>query len=233
MKNLTVVAASAAALSLLAVSFEPAGAISADTDPSAISLAPKFSPTRHKSSGSDDENTDAATSKRPAKRKATEKAGTEEDKADAKAREKKKRSAKSSDDTSGSKKTTKVGSRTLQKYASFQKAHSRVGTSCFPARLRTVLARVHQRYGTAPVVQSGYRSKAYNRRVGGARKSMHVRCMAADIKVPGVGKYALAKYLKSVSGVGGVGTYACKNFVHVDVGPRRTWHWRCPSKRRS
>lgn len=122
--------------------------------------------------------------------------------------------------------------RTLGDYKAFQLAHARVSTSCFPPELRAILAKVEKRYGSKPIVQSGYRSASYNRRVGGARKSYHVKCQAADIKVKGVNKYHLAKFLKSLSGVGGVGTYGCNTFVHVDVGPKRTWHWRCRSKRR-
>lgn len=107
-----------------------------------------------------------------------------------------------------------------------------VSTGCFPTRLREVLAKVEKHYGVKPVVNSGFRSASYNRRVGGARKSYHVQCMAADINVPGVDKYKLARYLRSEAGVGGVGTYACKSFIHVDIGPKRDWHWRCRSRSR-
>ncbi len=116
---------------------------------------------------------------------------------------------------------------TIQGYIAYQRANSGVSTKCFPTSLRSVLAKVEKRYGVKPIVNSGFRSASYNRRVGGARRSYHIKCMAADIRVPGVGKYVLARYLKAMSGVGGVGTYGCKNIVHVDVGPKRNWHWRC------
>ncbi|KPC02235.1 Uncharacterized protein AC501_3521 [Pseudomonas amygdali pv. lachrymans] len=51
---------------------------------------------------------------------------------------------------------------------------------------------------------------------------MHVKAKAADIRIPGVGTEALANLIK-VIGVGGVGTYISKNFVHLDVGSVRTW----------
>lgn len=131
------------------------------------------------------------------------------------------------------KKTAKKKSskKTLKHYVAYRTAHNRVNTSCFPTRLRSVLNKVRARYGTTAIVSSGYRSRNQNRRVGGARRSMHVQCKAADIRVPGVNKYQLARFLKTIPSVGGVGTYGCNGAVHVDVGPKRQWHWRC--RRRS
>ena len=128
------------------------------------------------------------------------------------------------------KSTKKKSKGTIKSYVAYRTSGKHVSTRCFPPRLCAVLHKVQRRYGVKPIVSSGYRSASKNRRVGGARKSYHVKCLAADIKVPGVSKYALARYLKSVSGVGGVGTYACKSFIHVDVGPKRSWHWRCRGK---
>jgi len=125
----------------------------------------------------------------------------------------------------------KTPDKTLKQYVAYRAAHNRVNTSCFPARLRSVLNKVRARYGATAIVSSGYRSKSHNRRVGGARRSMHMQCKAADIRVPGVNKYQLARYLKTIPSVGGVGTYGCNGSVHVDVGPKRQWHWRC--RRRS
>ncbi len=107
-----------------------------------------------------------------------------------------------------------------------------VRTSCFPKRLKSLIRRVEKHYRRRLVVTSGYRSHAHNRKVGGARKSMHVHCKAVDFKVPGVNKYALARYVKSLSGVGGVGTYCAKSTIHMDVGAKRSWNWGC-GKRRS
>lgn len=124
----------------------------------------------------------------------------------------------------------KLKEKTVVAYA-FTHQTKRVHTKCFPKALRKILAKVKKKYGKAPVVSSGYRSKKHNRRVGGARRSMHVSCKAADIRVPGVGKHALAKYLRSIRGVGGVGTYCGRGIVHVDVGVRRDWHYRCRKRR--
>ena len=100
-------------------------------------------------------------------------------------------------------------------------------TRCFPGRLKKLLRKISAHYGKPVIVISGYRSPSHNRRVGGARRSQHMRCTAADFRVPGVSKFALARYAKSLPGRGGVGTYCRSGFIHLDVGPRRSWHWSC------
>ena len=82
------------------------------------------------------------------------------------------------------------------------------------------------------VVTSGYRSPSHNRRVNGAKRSMHMYCAAVDVQIPGVGKWELAKFVRSMPGRGGVGTYCHTNSVHIDVGPERDWNWRCRRKKR-
>lgn len=126
----------------------------------------------------------------------------------------------------------KTKDRTIKGYVAFRTAHAQVNTKCFPPQLKSILAKVKKRFDATPVVSSGYRSYKHNRRVGGARRSYHMKCQAADIRVPGVGKYTLAKYLKGLPDVGGVGTYGCNSSVHVDIGPKRTWHWGCRRKTR-
>jgi len=116
--------------------------------------------------------------------------------------------------------------------SSFKLAHSRVKVSCLKPELVTLLRKIERHYGKDVIITSGYRSKSYNRRVGGARNSQHMHCRAADIRVPGVSKKALASYARKLSGVGGVGTYCRSSFVHVDVGPKRNWHWGCGKKKR-
>jgi uncharacterized protein YcbK (DUF882 family) len=99
-------------------------------------------------------------------------------------------------------------------------------------RLVSVLYQVERNFGRRAIVVSGCRSKTHNRRIGGARESYHLRCMAADIIVPGVAKHRLWRYLLRHSGRGGLGTYCRSAFVHVDVGPRREWAWGCGRKYR-
>ena len=110
-----------------------------------------------------------------------------------------------------------------------------VEVRCFPPQLVRLLKQVERRFGRTPIVTSGYRSKRHNRMIRGARNSMHIRCMAADIQVKGVSKRNLARYLRSLPGRGGVGTYCHTKSVHIDVGRKRDWNRRCrrTRKRRS
>ena len=94
-------------------------------------------------------------------------------------------------------------------------------------RLRRLLAVVSRHYGRSLVITSGCRSARHNRRVGGARRSMHLHCKAADFKVPGISKASLRRYVSTLRGRGGVGTYCGRNIVHLDVGPRRSWYYGC------
>ena len=91
----------------------------------------------------------------------------------------------------------------------------------------SVIKRIEAHYRKPVVVTSGYRNPGANRRAGGARHSMHMQCKAADIQIEGVSKWDLAKYLRSVQGRGGVGTYCRTKSVHIDTGPERDWHYPC------
>lgn len=102
-----------------------------------------------------------------------------------------------------------------------------VDVSCLKPALVGLLRRIEGHFGKKVVVTSGYRSPAHNRRVRGAKKSQHMHCAATDIQVPGVSKWELAAFARTLPGRGGVGTYCHTASVHVDVGPERDWNWRC------
>jgi len=106
-----------------------------------------------------------------------------------------------------------------------------VDVSCFRPQLVNMLRQVENHYGRAVVVTSGYRDPSHNRQVGGAQHSMHTLCAAADIQLDGVSKWALADYLRSLPGRGGVGTYCHTESVHIDLGEERDWNWRCRRRR--
>jgi uncharacterized protein YcbK (DUF882 family) len=103
----------------------------------------------------------------------------------------------------------------------------KVEVDCFKPQLVRTLRSIERHYGRPVVVTSGYRSPKHNRRIGGASGSRHTSCEAADIQVDGVSKWQLAKYLRSMPGRGGVGTYCHTESVHIDVGTTRDWNWRC------
>lgn len=69
-------------------------------------------------------------------------------------------------------------------------------------------------------INSGYRSEAYNRRIGGVKSSRHIKGLAADIVVDGftpdevataVDKLMQGGFIK----MGGVGRY--NTFTHIDI----------------
>ncbi|MGE8065207.1 YcbK family protein [Pseudomonas sp. NPDC089569] len=75
------------------------------------------------------------------------------------------------------------------------------------------------------LVNSGFRTAAYNASLEGAAKnSQHIQARAADIRIPGLATEQLAKLAKAI-GVGGVGVYPNKGlgFIHVDIGKVRSW----------
>jgi uncharacterized protein YcbK (DUF882 family) len=60
---------------------------------------------------------------------------------------------------------------------------------------------------------------------GVAEHSQHMLAKAIDIRVPGVSTAALRDAALALH-AGGVGFYPVSQFVHVDVGPVRTWSFR-------
>nr|WP_298100543.1 DUF882 domain-containing protein [uncultured Shinella sp.] len=94
---------------------------------------------------------------------------------------------------------------------------TRVRHRCFPGKLRAVLSHIARHVGRRPLVTSGHRSN-------GRRGSYHRKCLAADIRVPGVSVKSIVAAARSAPFIGGIGTY-CNGIVHVDVGPQRRWHY--------
>jgi uncharacterized protein YcbK (DUF882 family) len=77
-------------------------------------------------------------------------------------------------------------------------------------------------------VVSGYRSPATNAMLRRnstrvAKSSFHMEGMAIDVRMPGVEPRVLARLAREMS-AGGVGFYPRTSFVHLDVGPVRSWN---------
>ncbi|MDA4848743.1 YcbK family protein [Hoeflea poritis] len=105
--------------------------------------------------------------------------------------------------------------------------HDGVQTACLKPGLLRILADVQRHFGRQVVITSGYRSAEHQRRIGGVSGSRHITCEAADIQVPGIDKWELATYLRSIPDRGGVGTYCHTRSVHIDIGNKRDWNWGC------
>lgn len=92
----------------------------------------------------------------------------------------------------------------------------------------TALDRVRDDVGRPLRILSGYRDPAWNRRVGGARRSRHIHGDAVDIDLRGFSphaRYVLAWYLID-KGFTSFGSYGDRpNMLHADRRPRATiWH---------
>ena len=74
--------------------------------------------------------------------------------------------------------------------------------------------------GRPIIVNSGFRTPSYNRRVGGAVRSMHLYGMAADI----YSNHFSPEKMNEVAEALGAGASALySGFLHVDVGLERDW----------
>ena len=87
---------------------------------------------------------------------------------------------------------------------------------------------LRERFGVGIVV-SGFRHRAYNDRVGGARRSMHVyeehpAEVGADVRFA-TGKPRDWAQLAERLGAPGVGRYDTSGFVHIDTRNGATARW--------
>ncbi len=98
-----------------------------------------------------------------------------------------------------------------------------------PANLDIIAATHHLLDVNEPyMLLSGYRTPATNAMLrehsrGVARNSLHMKGMAADLRLKSRSVSQMARAAE-VCSAGGVGQYHRSNFVHMDCGPVRTWN---------
>jgi len=97
--------------------------------------------------------------------------------------------------------------------------------------LHSLMASLHRTDSVIDIV-CGYRTPWSNNflrtraaSTGVAEHSQHMLGKAIDIRVPGVSTVTLRNAALALH-AGGVGFYPVSQFVHVDVGPVRTWSFR-------
>lgn len=79
--------------------------------------------------------------------------------------------------------------------------------------VRDKLQKIRDHFGVPVTINSAFRTPAYNKKVGGASSSYHLKGQAFDIVVQGVKPEHVAKYAQQI-GVPGIIQY--NTFVHVD-----------------
>lgn len=100
----------------------------------------------------------------------------------------------------------------VKEFASTDKAD----TLFISHELVQVLQSIRDHFGKAVHINSGYRTEARNKAVGGAKYSQHMYGMAADIRVTGVKPEKVAEYAETLlPNSGGIGIYP--TFTHIDV----------------
>lgn len=77
------------------------------------------------------------------------------------------------------------------------------------------------------IVRSAYRSSEHNRRVGGAPRSKHMDSTAFDIAMANHDPVAFEEAAREV-GFLGFGYYPRSGFMHIDLGPARSWGEKFP-----
>ena len=70
----------------------------------------------------------------------------------------------------------------LNKHAKFEDLSSELQANTLDLLCR--LNAVRGAYGKPMQVTSGYRPEAYNKKIGGSRRSAHIQCQAVDIYAP-------------------------------------------------
>ena len=80
-----------------------------------------------------------------------------------------------------------------------------------------------QSLGRVITLNSAYRTPEYNRRIGGARNSMHVQRKAVDIQWGTSSVQGRVDMIQKAIDAGFTGIGCYNGFIHVDVGNKRHW----------
>lgn len=86
----------------------------------------------------------------------------------------------------------------------------------------TKLQNLRNYLGIPLLITSAYRDPVHNKKVGGAKSSYHMKGMAFDVRMDNQDPTAFVKAAKAM-GFTGIGYYERQGFIHIDIGPARTW----------
>ncbi len=86
--------------------------------------------------------------------------------------------------------------------------------------VRNYLQKIRDYFNSPLTINSAYRTEEYNKKVGGAKNSYHMKGQAFDIAVKGHTPTEVAQYAQTL-GIKGIIQY--NTFVHVDSRTRKYW----------
>jgi len=93
----------------------------------------------------------------------------------------------------------------------------------------SVLEPIRKRWGQPLIITSGYRSEAWNTRVGGAKQSRHMTGEAADVRPIKLARVQDLRLLVEdmirdgdLPDLGGIGVY--RGWIHVDIRRKQGQH---------
>lgn len=118
---------------------------------------------------------------------------------------------------------TKNGSQTLSSNFKVKEfaCNDSTDTIFVSPKLVEILQKIRDHFKKPVTITSGYRTDAYNKRVGGATYSQHKYGTAADIMVSNTAPLDVALYTETLlPNSGGIGLYG--GFTHVDVRANRS-----------
>lgn len=89
--------------------------------------------------------------------------------------------------------------------------------------LQKLINNIQSEFGSPIKITSGYRDPEHNRRIGGAKRSAHLRHNAVDVTFKGNREDTL-RFIEIASklGAGGIGVYR-PGVIHIDLEGRRSW----------
>lgn len=95
------------------------------------------------------------------------------------------------------------------------------GELYYDAESLEALQLLRDMWGKPVVITSGHRCKKHNSAVGGKESSQHLKIAfdCACLKKDQGAFVAMAEE----AGFTGIGQYPARNFVHLDLGPKRRW----------
>lgn len=89
-------------------------------------------------------------------------------------------------------------------------------------RAMDMLQALRDTLGKPLIITSAYRSPEHNRNVGGAKSSKHMEGIAFDVRMDNHDPHEFEAVARRI-GFTGFGYYPKSGFMHIDIGPARSW----------